>query len=72
VLIISNLATSGFARPRRARTRIALAILALTIVAPSAFAAGGPKKYAKLDSELNERAGNALSQGATASSCVKG
>ena len=35
------------------------------MVVSSAFAAGGPKKYAKLDDELNDRAGNAPSSETT-------
>ena len=39
----------------------ARAACAVTMVVSSAFAARGPKKYAKLDDELNERAGHAPS-----------
>ena len=36
-----------------------LALLAVAMVVSNAFAAGAPKKYAKLDDELNDRAGHA-------------
>ena len=61
VLINNDLSIFSFATIRRAYSRAMLALLAVTMVASSAFAARGPKKYAKLDDELNDRAGHAPS-----------
>ena len=61
VLNNSYLTTSTATAVRRACARGALAILAVTMIVSSAAAAGGQKRYAKLDGELNERAASALS-----------
>jgi subtilisin family serine protease len=64
-LTANDLQILTFATIWRAYSRAMLTLLAVTMVASSAFAARGPKKYSKLDDELNDRAGHAPSEETT-------